>query len=68
MLASLGPERSRPRLEPFRELEQGQDLLVPELLALGLPLPAPLTPAGRRASRQLALKRVLPADWALPGA
>jgi hypothetical protein len=63
----LGPGRGRRRVEALRVLEQSQDLLVPELLALGRSLPAPIPPAGRRATRQLALERVQ-ADRALPGA
>src|SRR5712691_11310024 len=68
VLTGLGPERGRPRLEAPRVVEQSQDLLIPALLALGLPLPAPLPPAGRRACRQRALERVLQAARALPGA
>ncbi len=49
MLAGLGPERGRARFEPFRMLEQGQDLLVPELQAFGLPAAAERSPALCRA-------------------
>jgi hypothetical protein len=45
VLTSLRPQLRRPPLEPFRVLEQGQDLRVPELLALGLPAAAERGPA-----------------------
>ena len=49
VLTGLRPELGRPRLEPFRMLEQGQDLLVPELPTLGLPAPAECRPTLRQA-------------------
>ncbi len=68
LLSGPDPELGRPLLKPFRVLEQGPDLLVSELLALGLPLAAEHGPTLSRACRLTApQERPTPGGRALAG-